>query len=88
MTEDTKKSSGEGGLMSSAWSLGAAAWNYASQTVSKCVFTCDIYYVDDFIYVAAHIRSIGSMTEVDELSPLVRAVTTSLTDTLMPHMLL
>lgn len=37
MTEDTKTSGGEGGLMSSAWSLGAAAWNYASQTVSKYV---------------------------------------------------
>ena len=37
MTEDSNKPSGEGGLMSSAWSLGAAAWNYASQTVSKYV---------------------------------------------------
>ena len=37
MTEDSNKPSGEGGLMSSAWSLCAAAWNYASQTVSKYV---------------------------------------------------
>jgi hypothetical protein len=34
----------EGGLFASAWSMGAAAWNYASQTVSRCV----ICYIDDY----------------------------------------
>lgn len=44
MTEDSKQSASEGGLMSSAWSLGAAAWNYASQTVSRYVSTREILF--------------------------------------------
>jgi hypothetical protein len=36
----------QGGLLSSAWNMGAAAWNYASQTVSRYVL-----YTYGFIYM-------------------------------------
>lgn len=38
----------QGGLLSSAWSMGAAAWSYASQTVSRyvlCTFSHKYTYI-------------------------------------------
>jgi hypothetical protein len=37
MSDHAEETAGGGGLLSSAWSMGAAAWNYASQTVTKYV---------------------------------------------------
>jgi len=40
-----EETAASGGLLSSAWSMGAAAWNYASQTVNKyVVYACVVQF--------------------------------------------
>lgn len=42
-TGNTAPEAEQGGLLSSAWNMGAAAWNYASQTVSRYVLYTYVY---------------------------------------------